>query len=222
MFFPQEMTQIRLIIPAVDLLTVTKELAHQQIFHQIDSHYAPVEETAGSLNSWSGDAGSYAAFESRIVGIIQALGIGEGRPPSTPPSSLVEIEEVRNTVAQVDREVKKIQEALVDEQKSLDQLQNILTQLEPIAGTDLNLDVLRNPAFTHSIVGIIPNANIDRLRTSMENIPFVFLILRQDEQRSVVWLSGTKQDAGVLDRAARSAYLNPLRLPEGYTGLRQA
>jgi V/A-type H+-transporting ATPase subunit I len=218
MFFPQEMTQIRLIIPAVDLLTVTKELANQEVFHQIDSHYAPSEEVVSSQNSWSGDAGTYAAFESRITGIIQALGIGEGRPPSTPPSSLVEIEEVRKIVGQVDHEVKKIQEALVDEQKSLDQFQNILTQLEPISGTDLNLDVLRNPAFTHSIVGIIPNANIERLQTSLEHIPFVFLTLRQDEQRSVVWLSGTKQDAEVLDRAARSAYLNPLRLPEGYTG----
>jgi V/A-type H+/Na+-transporting ATPase subunit I len=218
MFFPQEMTQIRLIIPAADLLTVTKELANQEIFHQIDGHYAPPEEATGAPNSWNGMAGTYASFENRIVGIIQALGIDEGMPPSTPPSSIVEIETVRKVIGQIDHEVKKTQEALVEEQKRLEQFQNILTQLEPISGTDLDLDVLRNPAFTHSIVGIIPNANIERLQTSLEHIPFVFLTLRQDEQRAVVWLSGTKKDAEVLDRAARSAYLNPLRLPEGYSG----
>ena len=218
MFFPQEMTQIRLIIPSVDLLTVTKELATQEIFHQIDGHYAPSEEAASLQNSWSEDAGTYAALEGRIEGIIQALGIGEGSPPTTLSSSMVEIEAVRKVIDQVDREVKRTQEALIDEQKRIEQFQNILTQLGPISATHLDLDVLRSPAYTYSIVGIIPNANIERLQTSLEHIPYVFLTLRQDEQRSVVWLSGTKQDAEVLDRAARSAYLNPLRLPEGYTG----
>ena len=218
MFFPQEMTQIRLIIPAGELFTVTKELANQEVFHQIDAHYSSSEEMPGSRNSWNEDALTYASLENRILGLMQALGLGEGSPPSIPWTTMMEIEAARKIIEQVDREVRKAQEALVDEQKRLEQFQNILTQLEPIASTDLDLDVLRNPAYTHSIVGIIPNANIDRLKTSLEHIPFVFLTLRQDEQRAVVWLSGTKQDAEVLDRAARSAYLNPLRLPEDYQG----
>jgi V/A-type H+-transporting ATPase subunit I len=218
MFFPQEMTQIRLIIPAGELFTVTKELANQEVFHQIDAHYFSSEEMPGSRNSWNEDAVTYASLENRILSLMQALDLGEGSPPSIPWTTMMEIEAARKIIEQVDREVRKAQEALIDEQKRLEQFQNILTQLEPIAGTDLDLDVLRNPAYTHSIVGIIPNANIDRLKTSLEHIPFVFLTLRQDEQRAVVWLSGTKQDAEVLDRAARSAYLNPLRLPEDYQG----
>jgi V/A-type H+/Na+-transporting ATPase subunit I len=218
MFFPQEMTQVRLIIPAVDLLPVTKELANQEVFHQIDANHVPSEGVTSPPNSWTEDAGAYASLENRILGIMQALGMAEGSPPSTPWSAMTEIKAVRKTIDQVDQQVKQAQEVLADEQKNLEQFQNILAQLEPITGAGLDLDVLRNSSYTYSIVGIIPTVNIERLRTSLENIPFVFLTLRQDEQKAVVWLSGTKQDADVLYRAARSAYLNPLRLPEGYKG----
>ena len=36
MFFPQIMTQVRLFIPARDLMAVTKDLADQRVFHQAD------------------------------------------------------------------------------------------------------------------------------------------------------------------------------------------
>jgi V/A-type H+-transporting ATPase subunit I len=218
MFFPQEMTQVRLIIPAVDLLPVTKELANQEVFHQIDANHARPEGVTSPPNSWTEDAGAYVSLENRILGIMQALAVAEGSPPSTPWSSMIEIKAVRKMIDQVDQQVKQAQEVLTGEQKNLEQWQNILAQLEPIAGAGLDLDVLRNSSYTYSIVGIIPTVNIERLRTSLENIPFVFLTLRQDEQKAVVWLSGTKQDADVLYRAARSAYLNPLNLPEGYKG----
>jgi V/A-type H+-transporting ATPase subunit I len=218
MFFPQEMTQIRLIIPAADLMPVTRELAKQEIFHQTNANYARPEGVASLPNSWSEDAGAYASLENRILGIMQALGLAPGDPSSTPWNSMIEIRAVREVVDQIDQQVKQAQEILSENQKSIDQFQNILAQLEPVAGTGLDLDALRNSSYTYSIVGIIPTVNIERLKTSLENIPFVFLTLRQDEQKAIVWLSGTKQDAEVLYRAARSAYLNPLNLPEGYKG----
>jgi V/A-type H+/Na+-transporting ATPase subunit I len=65
---------------------------------------------------------------------------------------------------------------------------------------------------------VMPTANIDRLQTSLERIPHVFFPLRQDAQKAVVWLAGSKRNAEVLERAARSAYLNPLVLPDTYQG----
>jgi V/A-type H+-transporting ATPase subunit I len=49
-------------------------------------------------------------------------------------------------------------------------------------------------------------------------VPHVFLTLRNDPSRPVVWLAGPKSNADVLDRAARSAYLDPLQLPADYQG----
>jgi V/A-type H+-transporting ATPase subunit I len=218
MFFPQEMTQIRLIIPAAELLPVTQELARQEVFHQTAGNYPLPEGAPGTPNSWAEDAGAYASLESRILGILQALGMEEGEPSAASANSLIAVDAVHKVIDPIDQQVKQAQGALAEEQKKIEQFQNLLAQLEPIAGADLDLEALRNSSYTFSIVGMIPTVNIERLKTSLENIPFVFLTLRQDEQKAVVWLSGTKQDAEVLYRAARSAYLNPLNLPEGYTG----
>ena len=49
-------------------------------------------------------------------------------------------------------------------------------------------------------------------------MPFVFVVLRQDPQKWVVWLAGSRNNSDILERAARSAYLNPLSLPVDYQG----
>lgn len=43
MFYPQEMSQVQLIIPARDLMAVTRKLADQGVFHQIDGSQLAVE-----------------------------------------------------------------------------------------------------------------------------------------------------------------------------------
>jgi V/A-type H+-transporting ATPase subunit I len=42
--------------------------------------------------------------------------------------------------------------------------------------------------------------------------------LREDAQKPIVWILGSKSNSDVLERAAKSAYLNPLSLPEELSG----
>ena len=65
---------------------------------------------------------------------------------------------------------------------------------------------------------MMPVENMERLQTSLSRVPYVFLPLSQDDKRAVVWLVGARKNADVLERAARSAYLNPLVLPDNYQG----
>jgi V/A-type H+-transporting ATPase subunit I len=218
MIFPKAMTRIRLIIPSRDLLDVTKELAHQQVLHQTDGHYPDSEKAFRMSNSWPEKAATYAALERRIMWIIQTLGIEEGPPLYTDEEPLVDIALVRPPVEQIDQEVKQVSEQMADEQKRLEQLDNILKQLEPIAGIAVDLRTMRHPGYIYSIFGVMPAANVDRLQTSLARIPFVLVTLREENHRAVVWLAGTRRNADILDRAARSAYLNPLSLPEVYQG----
>jgi V/A-type H+-transporting ATPase subunit I len=217
MFYPQEMTEIRLIIPASDLLKVTNELANQGVFHQIEAKY-PAGKDMPMQNSWIDKASAYASIERRILGVMQALKIEEGLPASSERALMVENNDLQPIVEQIEQEVNKVREQVTSEQKRLDQLQNMLDQLEPIAGIDVDLQAIRHPTYLHTILGVMPTSNIDRLQTSLAKIPFVFYALRQDNQKAVAWLAGSKRNADVLDRAARSAYLNPLVLPETYQG----
>jgi V/A-type H+-transporting ATPase subunit I len=71
------------------------------------------------------------------------------------------------------------------------------------------------------MLGLIPEDHLARLETSLVHVPSVLVTLWKDNQRAVVVLAGMQQHADVLDRAARSAYLNPLNLPEEYQGTPQ-
>ncbi len=218
MFYPKAMTEIEIIVPAKDLLAVTKVLSGRGTFHQVDSGYLSPEIKSTSVNTWQEKAIAYTGLERRIQNIIQALGIEEGNPPKSEFETLVQVENVGPVVGQIEQEVKKITELASEEHKNVDQLQSILNQLEPVADIDLDISALRNPHFLFSMLGSMPAANMERLQTSLFRVPFVFLPLRQDNQNAVVWLVGAKNNADILERAARSAYLNPLILPDVYHG----
>src|SRR5574341_1372912 len=216
MFFPKAMSEIELIVPAKDLVAVTKVLSSYGVFHQTDSNYAGV--ASGSANTWQEKASAYATLERRIQTIMQSLSIEEGQPLSSESEAMAEIEDIRPSVEQIEEEVKKVSDQLAGEQKRLEQLESTLHQLEPIEDIDLDISSLRDSRYMFSMLGLMPANNTDRLQTSLARVPHVFLTLRSDPGRLVVWLAGTKTNADVLERAARSAYLDPLTLPEGYQG----
>jgi V/A-type H+-transporting ATPase subunit I len=90
--------------------------------------------------------------------------------------------------------------------------------LEPIVDLDIEVGALHNLQYIFAVLGIIPLNRLERLNTSLARIPTVLLTLRKDNHQAVVLLLGAKSNSDILQRAARSAYLNPLNLPESYEG----
>ena len=218
MFYPQAMTELELIVPAKDLLAVTKVLSGRGVFQQVDSSYLSPEIKTSQANPWQEKATVYAGLERRIQNLISALGVEEGAPTKKEFDNLTQVEGVAPLVEKIEGEVKKVTDAAAEAHKRLEQLNSILNQLEPVADISLDISALRNPNFLFSMLGTMPVANMERLQTSLSRLPFVFLPLRQDSQNAVVWLVGAKNNADILERAARSAYLNPLSMPADYQG----
>lgn len=218
MFFPKAMTEIELIVPAKDLLAVTKVLSGHGVFHQADSSYSGLGTGSGD-NNWQEKAGGYAGLERRIQIIMQALSIDDGRPQANKEfEAMGDLDAIRSTVEQIEDEVKKATDQLSLEKKHFEQLESTLHQIEPVVDIDIDISSLRNSRYLFSMLGQIPTANVERLQTSLARVPNVFLTLRSDSAKPVVWLAGTQSNADVLERAARSAYLSPLSLPEEYQG----
>jgi V/A-type H+-transporting ATPase subunit I len=218
MFYPQSMTEIELIVPEKDLLAVTRVLAGQGVFQQTDASYLSSEMGIEPVDSWREKATTYAALERQVLATMQALDVEEGPPPPAEQASIIEVEVVRPLVEQIEQEVREASKQLASEQERLEQLESYVHQLEPIAGIALDVSALRNPRYLFSMLGLIPVANVERLQTSLARIPSVLLTLRQDSRKAVVWLVGTQRNADILERGARSAYLNPLNLPDAYQG----
>ena len=218
MFFPKAMSEIELIVPSKDLLGVMKILSGHGVFQQADSNYQGLKATNGAANTWQDKASAYAALERRVQIVMQSLGVGEGQPPSADFQDVVEVEAVAPTLERIEADVKQVTERLADSKRRLEELQSALRQLEPVEDIELKLGSLKQSHYLNSMLGTMPAANVGRLQTSLARVPHLFLILRQDSQKPVVWLAGTQSNADVIERAARSAYLEPLALPEGYEG----
>ena len=216
MFFPREMTEVELIVPSKDLLAVAKVLSGHGVFHQVDSTYLGLENLGP--NSWQEKAASFSAMERRVQTILQTLNLDENYAGSTDFENLVDLDAIRPRVEQIEDEVKGTNDQLNAEKKRLEQLESQLHQLEPIADVNVEVSGLRNSNFLHSILGVLPAANVSRLQTSLGRVPHVFFTLREDSQKPVVWLLGPRSNADIIERAAKSAYLNPLALPEEFSG----
>lgn len=216
MFFPREMAEVELIVPSKDLLAVAKVLSGHGVFHQVDSTYLGLENLGP--NTWQEKAAGFSTMERRIQTILQTLNLADDHPGSTDFDNLVDLEAVRPKVERIEEDVKGTNDQLNAEKKRLEVLESQLRQLEPIADVNVEVGGLRNSNFLHSTLGVIPAANVSRLETSLSRVPHVFFTLREDSQKPVVWLLGPRSNADIIDRAAKSAYLDPLNLPEEFSG----
>ncbi len=219
MFYPQEMAKISLIVHERDVLAVTRTLADQGIFHQIDvSSYGSSQPAIGSADHWHAQSAAYAALERRILTIMKGLGIEEEVYPTDASIEMIEVSVARPTVEMLEKETFGLIAELTDARKKLEQLERYVHQLEPVVGVDVDIHAFRDQRYIFAMLGIMPVDNLDRLQTSLERVPFVLLTLRREGEQAVVLLFGLRRNADVLERAARSAYLSPLNLPDEYRG----
>lgn len=218
MFYSQAMAEVQLIIPERYALPVTCALADQGVFQQIDASYLSSQGTSGDEGLWRDRAAACTALERRTLALMQALDVKEGEPTTAECTTLIDIEGVRSRVERLEAEVQGILDERTAAQKRLEQLQGYVQELEPLVGLDVDIGAFRDPRYVFSMMGVMPTDNVERLQTSLARIPFVLLVLRRDSRQAIVWLLGTQHNADVLERAARSAYLNPLSLPDAYDG----
>lgn len=216
MFFPEPMSEVELIVPSKDLLAVTKVLGKHGVFHQIDSTYLGLESLGP--NTWQERAASYSTLERRIQVIMQNLNLEEEYSGQSDVETVADLEPLQAAVDRIEGEVKQTIDQLATEKKNLEQLESQLHQLEPIAETNVDVGALRKSNYLYSVLGIIPAENVSRLETSLSRVPHTFFMLREDPKRPVVWLLGPRSNSDVIERAVKSAYLNPLTLPEEFEG----
>lgn len=216
MFFPEAMSEVELIVPSKDLLAVTKVLGNRGVFHQIDSTYLGLENLGP--NTWQEKAAAYSTLERRIQVIMQNLNLEEKYSGPSNVDSISELEPLQAAVDRIDGEVKSTTDQMANEKKKLEQLESQLSQLEPIAQTNVDVGALRKSNYLYSVLGILPAENVGRLQTSLSRVPHAFFTLREDPKRPVVWVLGPRSNSDVIERAVKSAYLNPLTLPEEFEG----
>jgi len=218
MFYPQEMTEIEIIAPAKDLIAVTKALSGQGIFSQNDVSYLGTGKNNPQANLWQDKAAAYSILERRLHSILLSLGVQKTSPSEKDYDTLIDADKAKTTVDEVEKQVKDLVDQISLETKKIERLNMVLLQVEPLSGIDVDFSQLQNAKYVASIIGIIPNEHIERLSTSLSKITHELITLNQKPQKSLIWLAASRENSDVLDRAARSAYLDPINLPRDFQG----
>jgi len=218
MFQSQAMTQVELVVPEQDIVAVTEALADLRVFHQIDASYLRTRDGTYPAGYWQERAATFAALERRILNVMQMLGVSEGELPPEEEVHSIEPEVVHTALENLEQAIRACVRQAEEERRKLEQLRSYARQLEPLRGLDVPIELLRTLRSIFLLLGTIPPQNFERLQTSLAHIPSVLLMLRRQDELAVVALFGSQSDADILERAARSAYLNPINLPETYRG----
>jgi V/A-type H+/Na+-transporting ATPase subunit I len=218
MFKPQAMDKVELIIPEREVVRTTEALAASGLFHHIPATQTNIiGRPARGGDVWQTWSKDLAGLERRILFVMEELKIDVGAPPTVSPH-IIEPSVAERDIERLEHEAETPVHELEAAQRRLTQLQKYVSQLTPIAELDVDLGTLRDMHYMFVLLGAMPLANIERLESSLEHIPFVLVTLRREGHLATVMLFGLQQDAPVLSRAARSAYLNPLATPEDYRG----
>ena len=218
MFYPQEMAEIEIIVPAKDLLSVTKILGDKGIFNQIDVNYLGNEKVNPQSSQWQEKNSAYSALERRLQSILNSLGIHDVNPKDHNFGQLVDLDETQKAVDEIDLAVKGSVEQIAFETKEIERFRNLIQQVTPLSDIELDFSQLHETKYITSILGMMPPENIDRLKTSLSRIPYVFYTLSNKHKKAIVWLASSQSNTDILNRAARSAYLDPISLPSDQKG----
>jgi V/A-type H+-transporting ATPase subunit I len=218
MFYPQEMSEVEIIVPNKDLLPVTKVLSGQGIFNQTDVNYLGNDKESNQPDLWQGKAAIYSGLERRIQSILSSLELPDTNPQNRDYVDLADIDKTTALVNAIESEVKGSVEAINTENKQIERFNYLLQQVEPLSDIDLDFSELQNTKYVYSVFGMMPPENIERLKTSLKRIPFVFTVLSQKRQKAAVMIATSRENTDTLNRATRSAYLDPITLPEDHKG----
>jgi V/A-type H+-transporting ATPase subunit I len=217
MFRALAMSKVQLVIPEQVVIPATEALAASGVFHPTLNRYFSPEDTPDHASHWRDWVNAFTSLERRIMDVMEALAVDEGAPPTETPH-LIEPDEATLDVKRLEQETLTCVRELENQKQHMAQLQRYISQLQPVSELNADLDTVRHLRYLFAMLGTIPIANLERLRSSLEHVPFKLVTLRRDQYLATVILFGSKRDTDILTRAARSAYLNPLNLPEMYRG----
>lgn len=217
MFRSRAMREVEVVVLEQDIVEVTEALARAEVFHVAEATVGDQDTGVARSDTWVVDERRLRDLEKRLVALMTSLDIEVAEPKKEElhwiSPSLAE-RDIESLEQEAQEPVRKLEAA----REKLRELQELRRSLEPLASLPVEIQDFRDARYVFSMFGFMPIENVTRLRTSLEQTPSAVLTISEQGRLAAVGLFGLMRDAEVLRRAARSAYLNPISVPEEYRG----
>ena len=216
MFKPERMREVNLFVLDEDVEAVIAALAGLGVLQ--------LEEEGGHRDAsqegrWSGLAGAYSSQYRRLTELLATLEITpRAAPLPDRPNIDDELSNVAETVRRAEQAIESWQQRTHDGMREQEHLQLNIEQLQLLTPLDLPVERLTQLHSLYLTVGTMPGANLARIQTSLFRIPFVIVPAYEHGPRTLIYAATTQEYAPILDRALRSAFFEPISLPQDVTG----
>jgi V/A-type H+-transporting ATPase subunit I len=218
---PEPMRHLTVVVLASELEATTRAIARVGVLHLLDVRSAI--EPLAPIRPY--DIGEQLA---RLDALAQTLDdlmrylalappeVGEG--PGGPPAVALQDVEVRvGALARAAQALRQRQRVVADQGA---QVENLLRNVRALAPLGIPLDELRRLRYIFLTSGLLPERNLPRLRESLARTPHVIVPTGRAgaDGRILVTALCLRQQHETLERAVRSAQLEPVALPAHLSG----
>ncbi len=176
-------------------------------------------EASARQNHWTAIATTYATQERRLRELFEALELAP--PVGLPPADI----DLENNLAETDQFLAEVGQAVdawrragAETAREQEQLRFLMEQMRLLAPLAVPVEQLTDLERLHLVVGTMPTANLARIQTALFRIPFVIIPAYTHADRTLVFAATAQEYGAILDRALRSAFFQPVALPDGVSG----
>ncbi len=213
MFKPLEMVKVALQVPHTDVAKVTHVIAKQGLFHLLDSQ--KFSKKAGKVGGeeFQEIMDRFTALEQELKDMFKHLSLSRilkkdlDVDPSNDVAVLEEaVKQIRSGISGPSDKIQRIEKQHEEKGNQLQLLRSIVS-----AGPDL--DTVRKFTYFYKAVGFVATKDLHRLEASLGSIHYILVPLTTVGHRTLMIALCSQKDKDMLDRALKSSYFEPIKLP---------
>jgi vacuolar-type H+-ATPase subunit I/STV1 len=212
------MRKVNIFVTEHDIVDVIVTLGRLRSLELVETSQDVGWET-GRTGHWAEVADRYSALVRRMESLIGSLELNRQEAPE--PENLAP----DNDASALQEQADEIQGRLNDWQerrrhaeRSLKQLDLAVQGLHVLAPLDLSMEGIYQAQHVHLVFGALPKDSVASLQLALFPIPFVIVPFAVRKDSVFVYAASARDDAPILDRALKSAFFDPLALPEDAKG----
>lgn len=221
MFVPAEMSEVDIFVFENDVEHVAQTVAQLGVMHLLDVN-ALGKWAEGVGTEWAGRISSYTNLERRIRELLTQLSIEERYEPcETDMHATEDLADLSEGLARIEADTRALRERTSELRQRLERWELTSKSLETLAPLSVRISDLNQLEHLHLVAGTIPAENLARLEASLFRIPYSIIPVYRYQNRVLIFAFSAQEHGAILDRALESAFLDPLALPEEFSGTAQ-
>ncbi len=219
MFKAVKLTRVTIQCPEEQISPVMSVLGNMRLLHLIR-----IEETH------LGKLGYVARVDRELLDHYTSLltrtnRLIDGLHPTQPMPSVTkiprpdkEIFRLKEVITRIEKEALSILEEREKTWQAIVQDQTLLDRLKLLEPAELDFDRLGSLKYATWMTGLIPEENLDRLEESLSDVYHALIPILKKDGKIVLFAMSLRDDENVLHRALKSAFWDPIELPDNLKG----